>query len=209
MGDPTPIWKVHPLLGTMWKTKSSRFYAADRLRARGWWKGIALSILSAYVLILSVIPKFIEGGTESAHRDYIGLIALTASIIILVFSIISIFDDDKLRFNYMHDNAREIASLYHEYKLQIDAATRDGHPMPSSGEINIRYQAALDKCPFNHDAIDWLKTTIEIQSEEGKKVGWKKFHLALWFFYDVYFWPLLSITLPVAMAYPLFVRLYT
>ncbi|WKL56684.1 SLATT domain-containing protein [Asticcacaulis sp. ZE23SCel15] len=204
MADQTPIWKVHPLLGTMWKTKNSRFHAADRLRARGWWKGIALSILSAYVLVLSVIPKFIEIGSEGAHRDYIGLVTLAASIIILVFAVIALFDEDKLRYNYMHDNAKAIASLYHEYKLQIDAAVKEGRPQPESATVNERYQALLEQCQFNHDAIDWLKTSIDIGEEEGKSVWWMKFRLVAWTAYDVYFWPCLAMVFPLILACLLF-----
>jgi len=207
MADQAPIWKVHPLLGTMWKTKNSRFHAADRLRSRGSWKGIALSILSAYVLVLSVIPKFIAGNIESAHQDYIGLIALTASIIILVFSIISLFDEDKLRYNYMHDNAKAIASLYHEYKLQVAEANREGRPVPDSAPVNERYQSLLERCPFNHGAIDWLKTSIDIGVEEGQKVGRKRVQLAFWMFYDIYFWPLLAVTVPWVVAFWLFNRM--
>ena len=201
--NQTPIWKVHPLLGTMWKTKNSRFHAADRLRARGWWKGIALSVLSAYVLVLSVVPKFIEGVGESSHRDYVGLIALTASIFILVFSVMSIFDEDKLRYNYMHDNAKEIGKLYHAYKLEIDAASHDSRALPDSAAVNEKYQAALEKCPFNHDAVDWLKTSIDVCIEEGRSVGWKKAQLAGWMFYDIYFWPVLTIVSPIVISIPL------
>lgn len=197
----TPVWRVHPLLGTMWKTKNSRFHAADRLRSRGWWKGIALSVLSAYVLVLSVVPKFIEDSGIDAHRDYIGLVALTASIFILVFSVMSIFDEDKLRYNYMHDNAKDIASLYHAYKLDIDTSNKAGAPFPDPEAVNQKYQLAIEKCPFNHDAIDWLKTTIDIKAEEGKSVFWDRAHLSVWMFYDIYFWPLCSIAFTAIPSY--------
>lgn len=206
MDTPTPIWRVHPLLGTMWKTKNSRFHAADRLRSRGWWKGIALSVLSAYVLALSVVPKFIEDAGASAHRDYIGLVALTASIFLLVFSVMSMFDEDKLRYNYMLDNAKDIANLYHAYKLQIDAATKSGADLPSPDVINTQYQLAIEKCPFNHDRIDWLKTTIDIGKEEGKPVIWKRVHYIAWMFYDIYFWPVLSMVVALVPSWGLLTR---
>ncbi|MDP2011582.1 MAG: SLATT domain-containing protein [Phenylobacterium sp.] len=204
---PIPIWRVHPLLGTMWKTKNSRFHAADRLRSRGWWKGIALSVLSAYVLVLSVAPKFIESNGGDVHRDYIGLAALTASIFILVFSIISIFDEDKLRCNYMLDNAKEIASIYHAYKLAIDVASKSGAPPPPSDTVNLEYQLLIEKCPFNHDAIDWLKTTIDIAEEDKIPVGWKKIRLVIWMFYDIYFWPLASIVITSILSGALFIKM--
>ncbi|WP_156402339.1 SLATT domain-containing protein [Caulobacter sp. Root1472] len=206
MDTPTPIWRVHPLLGTMWKTKSSRFHAADRLRSRGWWKGIALSVLSAYVLVLSVVPKFIEDTGAVAHRDYIGLVALTASIFLLVFSVMSIFDEDKLRYNYMLDNAKDIANLYHIYKLEIDAANKAGAALPASDATNAKYQLAIEKCPFNHDRIDWLKTTIEIDKEEGKPVFWKRVHYVSWMFYDIYFWPVASMIIALVPSWGLLAR---
>lgn len=197
---PTPIWRVHPLLGTMWKTKNSRFHASDRLRQRGYWKGIALSFLSAYVLVLSVVPKYLEGVGSIAHRDYIGLIALSASIVLLVFSIISIFDEDKLRSSYMHDNAKAITALYHSYKLAIDTAAKGGNNAPSSDAINEQYQAIMEKCPFNHDSIDWLKTTIDIEKEEGKETKGLKAKLRWWMFYDIGLWPALSIVVPIILS---------
>lgn len=197
---PTPIWRVHPLLGTMWKTKNSRFHAADRLRQRGYWKGIALSFLSAYVLVLSVVPKYLEDVGSSAHRDYIGLIALSASIILLIFSIMSIFDEDKLRSSYMHDNAKAITALYHSYKLAIDTAAKGGHSAPSSDTVNEQYQEIMEKCPFNHDSIDWLKTTIDIDGEEGKETKGMKRKLRWWMFYDIGLWPTLSIGVPIILS---------
>lgn len=206
LDTPTPIWRVHPLLGTMWKTKNSRFHAADRLRSRGWWKGIALSVLSAYVLVLSVAPKFIESTGADAHRDYIGLVALTASIFLLVFSVMSIFDEDKLRHNYMLDNAKEIASLYHAYKLEIEAAKAAGAPAPSSDAVNAKYQLIIEKCTFNHDGVDWLKTTIDIADEEGKPALWNRVRYAFWMFYDIYFWPIASIIITLIPSWGLWAR---
>lgn len=208
VGDkPTPIWRVHPLLGTMWKTKNSRFHAADRLRQRGYWKGIALSFLSAYVLVLSVVPKYLEGVGSGAHRDYIGLIALSASIVLLVFSVISIFDEDKLRSSYMHDNAKAITALYHSYKLAIDTAAKNGQSPPSGDTVNEQYQAIMDKCPFNHDSIDWLKTSIDIGKEEEEDTNGMKAKLRLWMFYDIGLWPALSILIPIILSAVFFMTL--
>ncbi|RYG58047.1 MAG: SLATT domain-containing protein [Alphaproteobacteria bacterium] len=196
-----PIWRVHPLLGTMWKTKNSRFHAADRLRSRGWWKGIALSVLSAYILVLSVVPKFVESIGGNTNADYIGLVAIAASVFILVFSITSIFDEDKLRSSYMHDNAKEIASLYHAYKLEIDGAIKAGSTFPSPEITNSKYQSIIEKCPFNHDAIDWLKTSIDIALEENKPVKTKQAQLFFWMFYDIYFWPAFAVIAALVPSY--------
>jgi len=205
MDEQPPIWEVHPLLGTMWKTMTSRFHAAGRLRTRSWWKGIALSILSGYVLVLSVVPKFVAWGHEGANQDYIGLITVAASILILVFSVVSIFDEDNLRSNYMQDNAKSVSSIYREYKLSIEEANQDGQPVPPSEKVNDRYQAVLERCPFNHDPIDWLKTRIDILVENKKIARAEKFKLSVWLFYDIYFWPILAISSPWVLGYFLLV----
>ncbi len=191
-------WVDHPLLGTMWKTKSSRFGAADRLRIRAWWKGISLGILSAYVLVLSVVPKYLDIGTVDHHTDMIGLVGLAAAVLMLVLSVVSLFDEDKIRSNYMHDNARDISDLYHAYKLRL----LEGEQKPTEQEIEevrTQYQLILAKCPFNHDPIDYDKTMLSVLHDQGGVARWRTFRHVIWWIYDVYFWPVCSGVTPLVL----------
>jgi len=143
-----------------------------------------------------VIPKFIDASSSSTHGDYFGLVGLAAAVLLLVLSVVSLFDEDKLRSNYMHDNARDIADLYHSYKLRVVDA-HEALSLDAVESIRAQYQLILDKFPFNHDPIDWESTSLTILRERGKPPATRLTLYALWKFYDLYFWPLSSVVLPL------------
>lgn len=193
-----PHWITYPLMGTIWKTKNSRFNASDRLRRRQWWKNAALSIMSAYLVGLSIAPKYLANQIVPTGFDYLGFVPVLASILLLAMSVMSAFDEDGIRSRYLHDNAKHLSDLYHDFKTDAVDHEAGLAPRPDPTDYQKRYKSIMALCPYNHDPIDYERTVIDIKKDEGAPTLRSEIVFAVKSWIDAYLWPLLVIvSIPV------------
>jgi hypothetical protein len=178
-------------------TRASRFNAASRLKRRVWWKNAALALLSAYVLALSILPKFLAEPTQQPNFDLLGFAPIVASALILVFSLLVAFDEDQVRQRYLYDNGKRLSDLYHRYKLAINEGKADSD---FTALTRRQYEKAMNRCPYNHDDLDYDKAILHDLG--GKARFTEKVSLAVRQFIDVYLWPLIAVAVPPAIAAP-------
>lgn len=188
-----PHWIAYPLMATLWKTKSSRFNASDRLKRRQWWKNAALAIISAYMVGLSIAPKYLGADISMGSFDYLGFIPVLASVLLLVMSVMSAFDEDGVRSRYLHDNAKLLSDLYHDFKTEAVDHAAGLSVRPDPVAYQAQYKAIMATCPYNHDPIDFERTNLDIRREESSvpflTIAW--FELRVWT--DCYLWPALVV----------------
>ena len=137
-------------------TRDARFQANLRLERRQKASYFVISILSLFVIVLSLIPNVFS---LNSHEQQ-ALLSLT--IVNSVFVIITTFLEASGNFVHkgeqLHQSARKIASVFHKLMLLNDDQKFDQERI---GNLQEEYQAALDDCPFNHDSLDYdlIKTT--------------------------------------------------
>lgn len=185
------LWEKYPLLSTMSKLRASRFNAAERLGRRYRWHSLSLVIFSIYVIALSVAPQFFSEMSSSA-RNISAFVSVVSSVFVVALSVYSAFSEDVVRGKYLHDNAKRVTNLYHQYKIEAIEHESGARKELDTKRFERDYATIMDSCPYNHDSIDFRSAMAEIEGWKGSKKFWLGVRVVL----DTYFWPALAIALP-------------
>lgn len=138
-------------------TRDVRFQANLRLAKRQRTSSYIVSLLSLFVIALSLIPNII------ILKQYQSQILLACSVVLSVFVIFTSLIDGAQNFYHqgelLHQCARRVASINHRLKnIDIDASPTDA--MAILATLQSEYQRALDECPINHDNVDFYNEIV-------------------------------------------------
>ena len=184
----------------MWSTKGARFNCDKRLRTKGKTSNVGLAIISAYLIIASLITVF--GLELGISQNVLNFIITGLSILVLVFSQFENAQNYELNAKMHHDSGLKISELYNE--LRIFKTLRQD---PSSYEmlsfakdITKRYESVLNTSG-NHSRIDYdrfLMTNIEYmkRTNPDKVKNLNKNEIVLRYYWNVYGWYFLLVTIP-------------
>jgi hypothetical protein len=135
-------------------TRDVRFQANLRLARRHRASAYIVSLLSLYVIALSLIPNIL------VLQPYQNQILLACSVVLSVFVIFTSLIDGSQNFFHqgelLHQCARKIASIHHELKM-LDPANDEAEARNALSELQAKYRDALDECPINHDNVDFYR----------------------------------------------------
>ena len=135
-------------------TRDVRFQANLRLSGRQRGSSYIVSLLSLYVISLSLIPNIVE------LKPFQSQILLGCSIVLSVFVIFTSLIDGAQNFFHqgelLHQCARKIAVVHHALKA-IDVSQDPSAAKEELAALQKSYQAALDECPINHENVDFYK----------------------------------------------------
>jgi uncharacterized membrane protein YobD (UPF0266 family) len=135
-------------------TRDVRFQANIRLSKRQRASAYIVSLLSLYVIALSLIPNIMTLAPFQSQ------ILLACSIVISVFVIFTSLIDGAQNFYHqgelLHQCARKIATINHALK-NIDVENDHERASDELKDLQKAYQVALDECPINHDNMDFYK----------------------------------------------------
>ena len=184
----------------IWSTKGVRFEADKRLKIISKMSNISLSILSAYLIIASLISVY---NINSAHNfDLINYIVTALSIILLVLSQYENSQDYKLRAKDFHNCGLELSVLYNKLRtfktLNINASEYENRNFTT--KLSEEYQDTLSKYE-NHISIDYSNFMInnrgyfkEITDEDVKRIYRKNFWIRYgWYSLIIVITPILII----------------
>lgn len=136
-----------PLEVKLWKTKKIRFTADEWLRAKNRWSVFSITILSLYIIILSIHSVVNVDIVNPLYGRYIPVIVLILSVYILI---ISLFEGSKnyiLEADKMHRCGLEIQAEHHKL-CSPSSSTNISDELRK--EIIDNYDKILVKYP-NHD----------------------------------------------------------
>jgi hypothetical protein len=137
----------------IWTTKGSRFNAYRRLQAQGKLSVRAISFLSAYLIILSLISAFPIAKLLSGQL--LTCISLAMAIMLLVMSILEGAKEYSLRAERMHSCAIELSELLGWFKTHLHQAAADDKSPTVLEEVSKRYHEILRKTADNHEPSDF------------------------------------------------------
>lgn len=134
-------------------TRDVRFQANLRLASRQRNSSYMISLLSLFVIALSLLPNII------VLEAYQSQILLACSIVLSVFVIFTSLIDGSQNFYHqgelLHQCARKVATVHHELKnIDPDDEVTARQRLT---QLQEQYRTALDECPINHENIDFLK----------------------------------------------------
>lgn len=96
----------------LWVTKGARFCAAQRYGAVSDASTKALTFLSAYLIIIGLVPTFIPAVSQKVPPPLLGISTVGISILVLVYNLIESSRRYSLRSHLYHDCALRIGRLY-------------------------------------------------------------------------------------------------
>ncbi|QEH80054.1 SLATT domain-containing protein [Sphingomonas sp. C8-2] len=135
-------------------TRDVRFQANLRLAARQRNSSYLISLLSLFVIALSLLPNII------ALQTFQSQILLACSVVLSAFIIFTSLIDGSQNFYHqgelLHQCARKVATVHHELK-NLDPTNDYANAKERLIELQEQYRQALDECPINHENVDFIK----------------------------------------------------
>lgn len=138
----------------IWSTKGARFKADKRLKTKAKLSNISLAIISAYLIIASLISVYNIGNEDNGNIISYAITAL--SILLLVVSQFENSQEYKLNARIFHDCGLELSELYNELRIfkTLKKKPSDYEIYSFSKNLSERYQTVL-KNYQNHSPIDY------------------------------------------------------
>jgi hypothetical protein len=137
----------------MWVTKGARFCASHRLNSINDASTKALTFLSAYLIIIGLVPTFLPTVNDKVPPELIGLSTVGISILVLVYSLIESSRRYSLRAHLYHDCALRIGRLYDALRQAKTVQSGDAKAEEIK-RITSDYERTLDLFE-NHSPIDY------------------------------------------------------
>lgn len=136
------------------ETAGSRFNAAKRLAGRDRRLTAVAAVSSVYIIILTVLPYFLNVPPEIT--TYLNIFIIFLSMVILVVSLLQYSSDNVINSEKLHRSGLEVKEIERELELrqdQIDVAELDLY--------RVRYNNVLEKYSVDHDRRDYALYQIE------------------------------------------------
>jgi hypothetical protein len=151
---PSSRTATSELLWDLGNTAKARFIAAKRLEATDRALTRLTALTSAYLIVLTAVPYFLE--LPERVTDHINLLAISLAVVILVSSLLQYSSSAVANAEQHHRSGLEINEIFRELELKSAAST------PADLEIfQERYHRVLQKYSINHDKIDYWQVQLE------------------------------------------------
>lgn len=143
------------LLSKMWKTKGSRFNAHARLRARHWASVLATSLLSMYLVSLSLCQLTFADALTTNENKILSIGGVVVSIFLIIITLVETARNYLGDAEKMHQSALAISELYNRFQaLTVEEA--DVQRL----KFNNEYSDTLKTIPVDHKDIDYKRFMI-------------------------------------------------
>lgn len=184
----------------MWSTKGARFNCDKRLRTKGNASNVGMAIISAYLIIASLITVFnLELGIS---QDVLNFTITGLSILVLVFTQFENAQKYDVKAKTHHDSGLKISELYNELRIfkTLCKNPSNGEILDFAKDVTRRYESILSTSG-NHSRIDYdrfLITNIEWmkKNEPDKVKNLKENWITIQYYWNVYGWYFLLIIIP-------------
>ncbi len=133
----------------MWITKHSRYNASDRLKKKHFLSIYTISILSVYVVFLSMSSKY---GFVVKNEQVYELLSIVSAIFILVLSLTEASKNYMVSSEKLFLSGNEIRDLLDKLKKYSNKSAAD---LSGIETISAKYSHVLKACGENHETIDF------------------------------------------------------
>lgn len=152
MSDEARAKYARELLTIIWTTKGARFGAYRRLTRLNSWSVRALSCLSGYLIVSSLLLASHALTLSGPGRELANLLIAGLSVLTLALNLIEVSQNYLVRAERLHSCALELAAVHRALELR----TLGGKPSEEELEAAVkRYDDVLGRCVENHDDLDY------------------------------------------------------
>lgn len=142
----------------MWKTRGSRFVARGRLRRTNILSVTTITLLSTYVIFVSIVLLAFSGELYSVNEKWLNIINIGLSLLVIVFSLLEFSRDYLGQAEAMNQSALKIGEIYSDLSAKVDSGSLTQADLEA---IERRYSDCLQQLPANHDPIDYFLFQVE------------------------------------------------
>ncbi len=143
------------LYDRLWKAKSARLNAYQRLSKTYYLSSYSTSLLSVYVIILSLLQPF-KIITNETTVNLLNLVSICVSILLLVFVLMESSMQYNLKAEKFHDCAKQIGKLFKRFEFIKDNSSYNEFIKYSEFQkLQEEYDKIIDLYD-NHKPIDFL-----------------------------------------------------
>lgn len=132
-------------------TREARFMAKKRLERRHKRSYYLISMMSLFVIMLSVLPNIFI--LETYQTQMLLMITIVNSVFIIITTLVDVSGNYSLQAYWMQKSGRELAAILNRLLRATDKQKSDPKFIE---EVQIEYQQLLDTCPYDHDDVDYL-----------------------------------------------------
>ncbi|MES0057723.1 MULTISPECIES: SLATT domain-containing protein [unclassified Mesorhizobium] len=170
--QPHPGRTTDPLLGKMWKTKSARFNAHTRLKAKQSLSTTATSFLAFYLVIVALIPLLYEASLPPGGPKFLSVVSLIISIFLIIITLLESAKNYSGEADRMQKCALDISDIYNQFQALTLEEANSRRP-----EFSANYSEILKTHQLNHKDVDYIR--FELMFHKDMQIG--RFSLALMF----------------------------
>jgi hypothetical protein len=145
---------VDKFIRSLHETAGSRFNAAKRLEGRDRRLTAVAAVCSVYIIVLIVLPYFLNLPPEIT--TYLNIFVIFLAIVILVTSLLQYSSNNVANSEKLHRSGLEIKEIERELELRKDRIALDDLDM-----FRVRYSNILEKYGVDHDRRDYTLYQIE------------------------------------------------
>lgn len=168
-----PTRATDHLLRKMWQTKSARFNAHVRLNRKHWMSIAATSMLSCYLVAISLYQLAYESGISAATTKLLSVANLVVSVFLIMITLLEGAKNYGKDGERMHENALAISKQYNAFQaLTIVEADK------ARDQFALEYSELLVDAKINHKDIDYNLFRLPNARELGLK-GFRYFGVLL------------------------------
>ena len=167
------------LMENMKGAMRARHYAHSRLEQKHKVSIFTLSIISLFVVGISLYALTYSSILPIATKSAITFASIISSIFIIIVGLLESQNNYQVRALQMKKCAQEINDLYQ--RLQIEnVVSKDTLQFYTE-----KYHMIMQACPYNYDDIDYMMAKME--GKRAEDIGWEtKIHYNVMYFVNVY-----------------------
>lgn len=149
---PEEFERYNHFLNRVEITRESRFNAEKRLLRRHKRSYFIISMLSLFVILMSMLPS-IETRINDQQAQILLALTILNSVFIIVTTLMDGTGNYALKAHYMNRSGRQLSTIFNKLKL---ATAEEKVDRSFLADLQEQYQEVLNECPFNHEDVDYL-----------------------------------------------------
>ena len=156
---------LEQLYNRVWRTAGARFNAARRLRRRARLSQVTMGVISTYVVIAALTPRFVDI-SATASAAIVELVLVAASLMVLCLTLLEAGRTNIIEAERLFRSANLLSGLRN--RIEADRGSSSLDP-DKSGDYRREYSGLVAQWEENHEPIDDL-----LFQAEHRHVFWKR-----------------------------------
>lgn len=175
---------IYNLDRKMWITRGCRYNSDRRLKRKNAFSLTAISFLSLYVLVISILTVIGGDKLSVEQSNYLSIASIVISLFILILSLLETSKEYSIKAERLYACANKINKLMSDLKIAQTIISDQKQLESTVKNINDLYHDIISSYEENHEELDHEKFMIDnrkrkIINKDGKSIQVGEFDIGL------------------------------